>query len=99
MKPIVIIMCLLLFGCFGTELIRISGIGIKNPPKSTIDKNAESLIYDLIMRGVNIDKRNIFRVKAKSVFFRDHGAETDDIVWTPTNITLISNSSRLPPKK
>ena len=77
----------------------ISGIGIKNPPKSTIDKNAESLIYDLIMRGVNIDKRNIFRVKAKSVFFRDHGAETDDIVWTPTNITLISNSSRLPPKK
>jgi hypothetical protein len=77
----------------------MSGVGIKNPPKSTIDKNAESMIYDLIMRSVNIDKRNIFRVKAKSVFFRDHGAETDIIVWTPTKITLISNSSRLPQKK
>ena len=76
-----------------------SGIGIKNPPKSTIDKIADSLIYGLIMQGVRIDKRYIFRVNAKSVFFRDHGAETDDIVWTPTKITLISTSSTFSQKK
>jgi hypothetical protein len=31
----------------------IRGIGIKNPPKSTIDKYAESLIYDLIIIILN----------------------------------------------
>ncbi len=76
-----------------------SGIGIKNPPKSKNDKISDSLIYDLIMLGKGIDKRYIFRVKAKSVFFRDHGAEENDIVWTPTKITLLSNSSSLHQKK
>jgi hypothetical protein len=76
-----------------------SGIGIKNPPKSKNDKISDSLIYDLIMLGKGIDKRYVFRVKAKSVFFRDHGAEENDIVWTPTKITLLSNSSSLHQKK
>ena len=76
-----------------------SGVGIKNPPKSKNDKISDSLIYDLIMLGKGIDKRYIFRVKAKSVFFRDHGAEENDIVWTPTKITLLSTSSTLHQKK
>ena len=87
--------------CLGSkkDVLFTSGVGIKNPPKSTIDKISDSLIYDLIMLGKRIDKRYIFRVTAKSVFFRDHGAEEDDIVWTPTKITLLSTSSTLHQKK
>jgi hypothetical protein len=87
--------------CLGSkkDVLFTSGVGIKNPPKSTIDKISDSLIYDLIMLGKRIDKRYIFRVTAKSVFFRDHGAEEDDIVWTPTKITLIKNSSTFPKNK
>jgi len=87
--------------CLGSkkDVLFTSGVGIKNPPKSTIDKISDSLIYDLIMLGKRIDKRYIFRVTAKSVFFRDHGAEEDDIVWTPTKITLIRNSSTFPKNK
>jgi hypothetical protein len=43
MKPIVIIMCLLLSGCFGTELIRISGIGIKTGDIITLPHKIETL--------------------------------------------------------
>ena len=87
--------------CLGSkkDVLFTSGVGIKNPPKSTIDKISDSLIYDLIMLGKRIDKRYIFRVTAKSVFFRDHGAEEDDIVWTPTKITLIRKSSTFPKNK
>jgi len=87
--------------CLGSkkDVLFTSGVGIKNPPKSTIDKISDSLIYDLIMLSKRIDKRYIFRVTAKSVFFRDHGAEEDDIVWTPTKITLIRNSSTFPKNK
>jgi hypothetical protein len=46
MKPIVIIMCLLLFGCFGTELIRISGIGIKTGDLITVPHKIETLNKD-----------------------------------------------------
>ena len=76
----------------------ISGVGIKNPPRIIMDKIVDSLIYDYTMQGIKIDKNYIFRVKAKSVFFRAHGSEDDDIVWTPTKITLISTSSTLPKK-
>jgi hypothetical protein len=43
MKPIVIIMCLLLFGCFGTELIKIGGIGIKTGDLITVPHKIETL--------------------------------------------------------
>ena len=81
-----------------TSVLFISGVGIKNQPRIIMDKIVDSLIYDFTMHGIKIDKNYIFRVKAKSVFFRAHGAEEDDIVWTPTKITLISTSSTLPKK-
>jgi hypothetical protein len=46
MKPIIIIMCLFLFGCFGTELIRISGIGIKTGDLITVPHKIETLTKD-----------------------------------------------------
>jgi hypothetical protein len=46
MKPIVIILCLLLSGCFGTELIRISGIGIKTGDLITVPHKIETLTKD-----------------------------------------------------
>lgn len=74
----------------------ISGFGIKNPPKVKYDKLSDSLIHDMTTSGIRIGKNFIFRVNAKSVFFRYHGGEKDEIVWTPTKITLISTSSTIP---
>jgi hypothetical protein len=39
-------MCLLLLGCFGTELIRISGIGIKTGDLITVPHKIETLTKD-----------------------------------------------------
>jgi hypothetical protein len=46
MKPIVIIMCLLLSGCFGAELIKIGGIGIKTGDIITAPHKIETLTKD-----------------------------------------------------
>jgi hypothetical protein len=46
MKPIVIIMCLLLSGCFGTELLRIGGIGIKTGDIISLPHKIETLTKD-----------------------------------------------------
>ena len=46
MKLIVIILCLLLFGCFGTELIKIGGIGIKTGDVITVPHKIETLTKD-----------------------------------------------------
>lgn len=43
MKQTIIIMCLLLSGCFGTELFRISGIGIKTGDIITVPHKIETL--------------------------------------------------------
>lgn len=46
MKPIVIIICLLLSGCFGTDLIKIGGIGIKTGDIITAPHKIETLTKD-----------------------------------------------------
>jgi hypothetical protein len=46
MKPILIIMCLLLSGCFGTELLRIGGIGIKTGDIISLPHKIETLTKD-----------------------------------------------------
>jgi hypothetical protein len=46
MKIFVIVMCLLLFGCFGTELIKIGGIGIKTGDVITVPHKIETLNKD-----------------------------------------------------
>jgi hypothetical protein len=46
MKLLIIILCLLLFGCFGTELIKIGGIGIKTGDIITAPHKIEKLTKD-----------------------------------------------------
>ena len=46
MKTIVIIMCLLLFGCFGPELLKVSGVGIKMGDVITVPNKIETLKKD-----------------------------------------------------
>jgi hypothetical protein len=46
MKPIVIIMCLLLSGCFGAELFKLGGIGIKMGDVITVPHKIETLTKD-----------------------------------------------------
>jgi len=46
MKAITIIMCLFLFGCFGTELLKIGGIGIKTGDIITAPHKIEKLTKD-----------------------------------------------------
>jgi hypothetical protein len=46
MKIFVIITCLLLFGCFGAELFKISGIGIKTGDVITVPHKIETLTKD-----------------------------------------------------
>lgn len=46
MKPIVIIMCLLLFGCFGAELFKIGGIGVKTGDVITVPQKIETITKD-----------------------------------------------------
>jgi hypothetical protein len=46
MKPIIIIMCLLLSGCFGAELIKIGGIGVKTGDIITAPHKIETLTKD-----------------------------------------------------
>jgi hypothetical protein len=46
MKTIVIIMCLLLFGCFGAELFKLGGIGIKTGDIITVPHKIETLTKD-----------------------------------------------------
>ena len=46
MKPILIIMCSLLSGCFGAELIKIGGIGIKMGDVITAPHKIETLTKD-----------------------------------------------------
>jgi hypothetical protein len=43
MKPIIVILSLFLFGCFGTELIKIGGIGIKTGDIITVPHKIETL--------------------------------------------------------
>jgi hypothetical protein len=45
-KVFIVMTCLLLFGCFGTELIRISGIGIKTGDLITVPHKIETLTKD-----------------------------------------------------
>jgi hypothetical protein len=46
MKIFVIILSLFLFGCFGAELLRIGGIGIKTGDVITIPHKIETLKKD-----------------------------------------------------
>lgn len=46
MKVFVIIISLFLFGCFGAELLRIGGIGIKTGDVITIPHKIETLKKD-----------------------------------------------------
>lgn len=46
MKPFIIILSLFLFGCFGTELIKIGGIGIKTGDVISIPHKIETLRKD-----------------------------------------------------
>jgi hypothetical protein len=46
MKIFVIITCLLLFGCFGAELLKIGGIGIKTGDIITAPHKIETLTKD-----------------------------------------------------
>ena len=46
MKTIVITMCLLLFGCFGPELLKVSGVGIKMGDVITVPNKIETLKKD-----------------------------------------------------
>ena len=46
MKVFVIFFCLLLFGCFGTELIKIGGIGIKTGDVISVPHKIETLKKD-----------------------------------------------------
>jgi hypothetical protein len=43
MKPIIIIMCLFLSGCFGAELFKIGSVGIKMGDVITIPNKIETL--------------------------------------------------------
>ena len=46
MKPIIIIMCLLLSGCFGAELFKIGGVGIKMGDIITVPNKIETITKD-----------------------------------------------------
>jgi hypothetical protein len=46
MKIFVIITCLFLFGCFGAELLKIGGIGIKTGDVITAPHKIETLTKD-----------------------------------------------------
>jgi hypothetical protein len=46
MKLFIIMTCLLLSGCFGTELIKIGGIGIKTGDVITVPHKIETLTKD-----------------------------------------------------
>ena len=46
MKQIVIILCLFLSGCFGAELFKIGGIGIKTGDVITVPSKIETLTKD-----------------------------------------------------
>lgn len=46
MKPIIIIMCLSLYGCFGVELFKLGGVGIKMGDVITIPNKIETLTKD-----------------------------------------------------
>jgi len=43
MKPIIVIMCLLLSGCFGAELFKLGGIGIKTGDVITVPHKIETI--------------------------------------------------------
>ena len=43
MKIFVIVMCLLLFGCFGPELLKVSGVGVKMGDVITVPHKIETL--------------------------------------------------------
>jgi hypothetical protein len=46
MKPVIIIMFLLLSGCFGAELFKLGGVGIKMGDVITIPNKIETLTKD-----------------------------------------------------
>jgi hypothetical protein len=46
MKVVVIILCLLLSGCFGAELFKLGGIGIKTGDIITVPHKIETLTKD-----------------------------------------------------
>ena len=46
MKTFVILISLFLFGCFGAELLRIGGIGIKTGDMITVPHKIETLTKD-----------------------------------------------------
>jgi hypothetical protein len=46
MKAVVIVMCLFLFGCFGAELFKLGGIGIKTGDIITVPHKIETLTKD-----------------------------------------------------
>jgi hypothetical protein len=46
MKPTIIIMCLFLSGCFGAELFKLGGIGIKTGDIITVPHKIETLTKD-----------------------------------------------------
>lgn len=46
MKIFLIALCLLLFGCFGPELLKVSGVGIKMGDVITVPNKIETLKKD-----------------------------------------------------
>lgn len=46
MKAIVIIISLFLFGCFGAELFKIGGIGVKTGDVITVPQKIETITKD-----------------------------------------------------
>jgi hypothetical protein len=46
MKIIIIIMSLFLFGCFGAELFKIGGVGIKTGDIITVPQKIETITKD-----------------------------------------------------
>ena len=76
----------------GTEVYFSSGRGIKNPPNIDYGR-----FYNLINDNIFYYQflPYVIRVKAKSVLQEGHGGG-NQLVWTPTKITLISTSSTLP---
>jgi hypothetical protein len=46
MKQTIIIMCLLLSGCFGAELFKIGGVGIKTGDIITVPQKIETITKD-----------------------------------------------------
>jgi hypothetical protein len=46
MKPVIIVMCLFLYGCFGAELFKIGGVGVKTGDIITIPNKIETITKD-----------------------------------------------------